>query len=53
MPIKKLHLGAQRDGLQVVLKFLGGSFFSPGIWGECANGDILRKFVTMKAPLSL
>lgn len=38
MPIKDLHPGAQKDRLQVELKFLQGSFFfSPGIWWECAE----------------
>lgn len=50
MPIKDLLLGAQRDELKVVLKFLQGSFFFPGMWGECASEDTLRKFVTLKAP---
>lgn len=49
MPIKDLHLGAQKDGLQVILKFLQGSFF-PGIWRRCASVEILRKFVALKAP---
>lgn len=50
MPIKDLHLGAQKDRLQVILKLLQGSFFSPGIWAECDIEDTLRRFVTVKDP---